>query len=134
MSDWCGTYSTAPPVNAGLDLEMPGPPVHRGPALVKAVNQGLVDENTVDERVLEVLSLVERAGKFRHPDETPEFSNPNPNKSLLRKAASEGVVLLKNNRDILPLAKTTRVALIGGAAKDPIITAAGAPLSIPNTK
>ena len=37
MSDWFGSHSTAPTVNAGLDLEMPGPPRDRGAKLVAAV-------------------------------------------------------------------------------------------------
>ncbi len=40
MSDWFGSHSTAPTVNAGLDLEMPGPPRDRGAKLVDAVDAG----------------------------------------------------------------------------------------------
>ena len=43
MSDWFGSHSTAPTVNAGLDLEMPGPPRDRGAKLVAAVEAGEVD-------------------------------------------------------------------------------------------
>jgi beta-glucosidase len=109
----------------GLDLEMPGPAAHRGPALEKAVKDGLVDEDTVNQCVLKVLRLVERSRKFQHPEESPDFSNPNPNKALLRKSAAEGMVLLKNEESILPLKKTTKVALIGGAATNPVINSGG---------
>ena len=40
MSDWFGSRSTAPTVNAGLDLEMPGPARDRGAKLVAAVDGG----------------------------------------------------------------------------------------------
>ena len=42
MSDWFGSHSTAPTVNAGLDLEMPGPTRDRGEKLVAAVRAGEV--------------------------------------------------------------------------------------------
>ena len=125
MSDWYGTYSTTPSVNAGLDLEMPGPAFYRGPALVEAVQKGEVSEETVNARVMKVLRLIEKSGKFEHPDETPEYSTPNPPKALLRKAAADGMVLLKNEGGILPLKNSVNVALIGAAAKDPIINGGG---------
>nr|WP_272212650.1 glycoside hydrolase family 3 N-terminal domain-containing protein [Marinicella sp. W31]MDC2878566.1 glycoside hydrolase family 3 N-terminal domain-containing protein [Marinicella sp. W31] len=40
MSDWFGTNGTAEPVNAGHDLEMPGPTRHRGARLLAAVKAG----------------------------------------------------------------------------------------------
>lgn len=125
MSDSFGTYSTSPSVNVGLDLEMPGPAFFRGPALVKAVQNGEVSGKTVDARVMKVLRLVEKSGKFDHPEETPEYSTPNPPKALLRKAAADGMVLLKNDAAILPLQKSSKVALIGAAARDPIINGGG---------
>ena len=62
MSDWFGSHSTAPTVNAGLDLEMPGPPRDRGDKLVAAVEAGEVHRETVRERALNVLRLMERTG------------------------------------------------------------------------
>ncbi len=47
MSDWFGSRSTAPTINAGLDLEMPGPPRDRGAKLVAAVEAGEVDAAAV---------------------------------------------------------------------------------------
>jgi beta-glucosidase len=40
MSDWFGSHSTAPTINAGLDLEMPGPTRDRGVKLMAAVEAG----------------------------------------------------------------------------------------------
>ena len=47
MSDWFGSHSTAATVNAGLDLEMPGPTRDRGAKLVAAVRAGEVSEQAV---------------------------------------------------------------------------------------
>src|SRR5271170_5683751 len=103
---------------------MPGPAFFRGPALVKDVQNGQVSEKTVDERVLKILRSIKRSGKFENPEETAEFSNPKPNKTLLRRAA-EGMVLLTNEGNILPLKKSTKVALIGAAASEPVINGGG---------
>jgi len=114
MSDWSGTYSTAPSVNAGLDLEMPGPTQVRGPKLVEAVRNGEVDEATIDERVMKVVDLLDKTGKFVHPDEPEEKSVIDPElQKLARQTAAEGMVLLKNEGAILPLSKKTSVAVIG---------------------
>jgi beta-glucosidase len=64
MSDWFGSHSTAPTVNAGLDIEMPGPPRDRGAKLVAAVETGEVTAAKVRERALNVLRLMERTGRF----------------------------------------------------------------------
>ena len=47
MSDWFGSRSTAPTLNAGLDLEMPGPTRDRGDKLVAAVEAGEVSAANV---------------------------------------------------------------------------------------
>jgi beta-glucosidase len=125
MSDWLGTYSTSAAVNAGLDLEMPGPPLHRGLRLVEAVKKGEVSEETINTRVMKVLHLVQKSGKYDDPKEFPEFSNPNPNKALLRKSAVDGMVLLKNEMVILPIEKSAKIALIGAFGRDPVINGGG---------
>lgn len=58
MSDWFGVNSICPSVEAGLDLEMPGPPRKRGKNLVDAVNLGLLKESTLDVNVRRILELV----------------------------------------------------------------------------
>ena len=58
MSDWFGTHSTVAAANAGLDLEMPGPPQYFGEKLAAAVRAGEVAEATLDEKVHRVLALI----------------------------------------------------------------------------
>jgi beta-glucosidase len=48
ISDWFGTKSTVEAANAGLDLEMPGPPQWMGDGLLQAVKEGQVDKPTID--------------------------------------------------------------------------------------
>lgn len=58
MSDWFGVNSICPSVEAGLDLEMPGPPRKRGKNLVNAVNLGYMKESSLDSNVRRILELV----------------------------------------------------------------------------
>ncbi|KAF2458814.1 glycoside hydrolase superfamily [Lineolata rhizophorae] len=115
ISDWAGTYSCAEPVNAGMDLEMPGPSVQRGAKLLSAIADGKVTEETVTESALRVLELVARAGKWQDPTESPEREaiGNTVRDELICQAAAEGMVLLKNESSILPLTPSDRIAVIG---------------------
>ncbi|KAJ4263343.1 hypothetical protein NW762_006161 [Fusarium torreyae] len=115
VSDWFGTYSTSEAINAGQDLEMPGPTRWRGETLVHAVTSNKVRRSKLDERVRNVLKLVKHSiEKTSIPPNAPETQLQNEkNTRLLREAAAESVVLLKNDKKILPLDPTKRVAVIG---------------------
>ncbi|GHO93913.1 beta-glucosidase [Reticulibacter mediterranei] len=129
VSDWfMSVKSTAPSVNAGLDLEMPGPGVWRGELLLQAVERGEVDEATLDTSIRRLLLLLQRAGVFEHPEEPAEQGIDLPeHRALIREAAAEGIVLLKNEGDVLPLQheKLNSVAIIGPNAKVARIMAGG---------
>ncbi|WP_220195219.1 beta-glucosidase [Ktedonospora formicarum] len=121
VSDWfLSVKSTAASVNEGLDLEMPGPGLWRGEKLLQAVKDGEVEESTLDESVRRLLRLLEKAGKFEHPEEEPEQAVNNPeHRALIREAAASGMVLLKNDHDVLPLRRESSrsLAIIGPNAK-----------------
>ncbi|KAJ5083654.1 Beta-glucosidase [Penicillium angulare] len=118
MSDWFGTYSTSEAVNAGLDLEMPGPPRWRGSALTHAITANKVSLAALNARVRAVLKLVQKASKSGVPQKAPETQLNRPeDRALLRRIASEAIVLLKNDQNILPLNKNKKVAVIGPNSK-----------------
>jgi beta-glucosidase len=121
MSDWYGTHTTVDAAEAGLDLEMPGPPQHRGQHLLKAVESGQVDEDVVTERARRVLQLMERTGVLdgRAPEPDDEFYDDNAERNaLLRRVAAQAIVLLRNENAVLPLDATRlkTVALVGPLA------------------
>ncbi len=62
MSDWHATHDTVDDINAGLDLEMPGPPRFFGKHLAGAVLDGRVDEETLNCAAVRVLTLAGRVG------------------------------------------------------------------------
>ena len=112
MSDWFGSRTTAPTVNAGLDLEMPGPTRDRGEKLVQAVKDGLVSREMVRERAANMLRLMARVGSLDDHRPHQEQADDRPeHRALIRRAGAEGAVLLKND-GLLPLS-AQRIAVIG---------------------
>ena len=119
MSDWFGSHSTEQTVNAGLDLEMPGPTRDRGQKLVAAVNDGRVSRGTVRKRVLNMLRLMQRTGALDDLRVDEERADDRPaHRALIRRAGAEAAVLLRNE-GVLPLAAGGRgkIAVIGPNAK-----------------
>jgi beta-glucosidase len=128
MSDWFGTKSTAAAASNGLDLEMPGPPQWRGQKLLAAVEAGEVHEAAIDEAARRMLGIIMRSGQFDRPEDPPERANDRPeHHALLRAAAAEGIVLLKNAGGILPLQADAleSIAIIGPNAKTAQIMGGG---------
>lgn len=118
MSDWFGSRSTAPTVNAGLDLEMPGPTRDRGQRLVDAVEAGEVPAETVRARARAMLRLMARTGALDDHRPFAERADQRPeHAALIRRAGAEGAVLLKNDGGLLPLAPGGSLAVIGPNAK-----------------
>lgn len=127
MSDWFATHSAAPSLNAGLDLEMPGPPLQRGERLLEAVRAGEVAQETLGRSVRRTLQLASRVGAFDDPALAEERAVDRPeHRALIRRAGAEGTVLLKNS-GVLPLnpQKLTEVAVIGPNAKTAQIMGGG---------
>ena len=118
-SERFGTYSVSEAVSAGLDLEMPGPSRFRGEVLAHAISANKISESTLDGRVRAVLNLVKEAAKSGIPEKGVEKLLDRPaDRALLRRAATESVVLLKNEGGVLPLNKSKPIAVIGPNARD----------------
>lgn len=128
VSDWFESVkSTAVSLNAGLDLEMPVPR-WRGEKLLAAVERDEVAAATIDTSVRRLLLLLDRAGLFEHPQAASEQAIDLPERrTLVREAAAEGIVLLKNEGQVLPLEpqQLTKVAVIGPNAQVAQITGGG---------
>jgi beta-glucosidase len=115
LTDWFSAGSSDESPRAGLDLQMPGPGRFYGPALAEAVRAGEVEEALVDAQVRRMLSVWDRIGALADPPSTQETSIDRPeHRTLAREAASEAMVLLKND-DLLPLDADSieRLAVIG---------------------
>jgi beta-glucosidase len=127
-----GTYSVDQSINAGLDLEMPGPPRWRTNLLVHHMlsSQKVLPE-TLDPRVTNLLTFVQKLAR-KNPEvvygDGKERSRDVPEtRAFCRKLAADGMVLLKNEHNVLPLkaSKVKKVAIIGPSAKKRVISGGG---------
>jgi beta-xylosidase len=125
-----GTATSAPQAGAqalaaGLDVELPVPYGY-GPALVQAVQQGLISMDVVDRAVRRVLEWKFRLGLFEQPyvDEgrvMPAFVDP-ANGTLSKKLTAESMTLLKNEGGVLPLTKGQGTIAVIGPHADTVMT------------
>ncbi|KAM0084236.1 hypothetical protein ACKRZS_003592 [Fusarium odoratissimum] len=126
MSDWYGTYGCTDALNAGVDIEMPGPSRHRADKALVAVVSGKVSRKTIDERARKVLELGNATASARVS--TKESTRDSPeDRALNRRLATESVVLLKNSDKILPInpQDCEDIAIIGPNAKLPAACGGG---------
>jgi beta-glucosidase len=116
MSDWDATYDGVAAANNGLDLEMPSGKFMNRANLIPAVKDGRVSEATIDDKVRRILHTAIEYGFFDRPQTDtglPVYSQEG--REVATQEAREGMVLLKNDHDILPLdkAKLKTIAVIG---------------------
>ncbi len=116
VSDWVSTHSTVNAANNGLDLEMPSGDVFSKAKLKKAISEGKVSEATINDKITRILRVKFQAGLFDRqisPDTT--VLTGEAHKNLAREIARESIVLLKNDRNLLPLDMDNlkKIAVIG---------------------
>ena len=111
--------AAAKTLNAGVDMEMVSRTINEtGAGLVKS---GKVSMATIDDAVRTILRIKFRLGLFDHPfadinREKATLLSPE-NRQFAREVAAKSFVLLKNEKETLPLSKRTKeIAVIGGLA------------------
>ena len=127
MSDWDATYDGVAAANSGLDLEMPSGKFMNRATLLPAIKAGTVSMATIDDKVRRILRTAIQFGWLDH--EQTELSTPLLNvagKQVALDAARSGMVLLKNDGNLLPLGKESikSIAVIGPDAY-PAVPAGG---------
>jgi len=129
MSDWGGVHEVAV-AQAGNDLEMPGGKFATVAKLQAALKDGRLTQAAVDDSVRRILRTVIRVGLLdpRTPPDAAVVNAPEHQK-LAFTAAAEGIVLLKNERHLLPLDRREihTIAVLGRPAKHLEIGALGSP-------
>jgi len=114
MSDWFAGADITAQVKAGNDVMMPGTK-KQVEALTQAVESGEVTESDLDicvRRILNVITLAPSQRNYPYSDQPALRDNAN----ISRKAASEGMVLLKNEHSALPLKSGQTLALFGNGS------------------
>jgi beta-glucosidase len=104
-------------LRAGVDMDITCEPAYMGP-LVENVQQGRVPIELVNRAVRRVLELKFRLGLFEHPyadlDYAMRVMHSEEHRQLALQSAREGIVLLKNENNVLPLKKDLKsIAVIG---------------------
>lgn len=130
VSDWGGSNDHALGVKNGSHLEMPGTGNSGVHDIVKAVKNGDLTEEVLDQRLDELLSVIFDTHQATEEKKGTSFDIEAHHK-LARKAAQESIVLLKNEDNILPLQPGTKVAVIGDFAQTPRYQGAGSSLVNP---
>ncbi len=116
ISDWGSVHDTVEAAKAGNDIEMPSPQFFSPANLSTALQNRQITQAVIDDKVRRVLRTAVRTGLLdgpRMPD--PAQVNSPEHQKLALKVAQEGIVLLKNAGNLLPLdrTKTRSVAVIG---------------------
>ena len=130
MSDWGATHSTIPAALRGLDQQS-GWPFDKSPyfqgALIEAVQNRHVPQARFDDMVRRVLRTMYKHGLMEHPvkveDDKIDYA---AHAKVTQADAEEGIVLLKNDKNILPLSGTVKtIAVIGGHADKGVLSGGG---------
>jgi beta-galactosidase len=124
MSDWEGTHSTIRAALSGLDQEQPGTK-YFGDALKQAIASNQVPQLRLDDMVHRILRSMFAAGVIDNPP-ISSVVDPFQGRDDAQHIAEESIVLLKNERNVLPLAKSIRsIALIGSHADVGVLSGGG---------
>jgi beta-glucosidase len=132
VSDWeaidqiTGDYYQAvvTAINAGVDMNMVPYNAKRFiDTLTKAVEEGDVSIERINDAVRQILTVKMEMGLFEQPFSQPELLaevGSDAHRALAREAVAKSVVLLKNDNGLLPLDKDIPQLFVGGVAADDI--------------
>lgn len=114
VSDWHGGKDAVAQMKAGNEMLQPGKK-REFDSIIAAVKDGRLDEKRIDRNVKYILGLIEKTPHFRGY----AFSNAPDlaaHAEVTRQSATEGMVLLKNDRGALPLENAKNIALYGSTS------------------
>jgi beta-glucosidase len=129
MSDWGNVHSGAKAALAGLDQQS-GKTLDKQPWFVKplrdAVDKGEVPAARIDDMVIRILRSMAATGLLDRPDEPATEIDFAGNAKVAQAVAEQGIVLLKNEGGLLPIAAgAKRIAVIGGHADIGVLSGGG---------
>lgn len=119
VSDWGASKRVTGPkalIEAGLSIEMAGREQYTLENMQTLKTSGQFPEKHFEDNIRRILRVMMLVGQFDNPASLPEGSiNTKEHQQLARKLAEEGMVLLKNEKNLLPLdiAKIKKVAILG---------------------
>lgn len=120
ISDWGGTHSTVNAFNNGLDVEMGSNPPYDNyyfaKPLLDSINAGKINEQSLDEKVHRILWVIYKTSLSNNLQKGS--INTAAHSKTVYDIATESIVLLKNEKHLLPLNSThiKSIAVIGDNA------------------
>ncbi|WP_339206154.1 glycoside hydrolase family 3 C-terminal domain-containing protein [Paenibacillus sp. FSL K6-3182] len=128
VSDWGAVDERVDALAAGLELEMPSSNGSGDKKIIEAVQSGKLSVELLDQAVARLLRII-----FMSVDQKKENASYNVGEhhQLARTVASECMVLLKNEQQLLPLSKGKKVAVIGAFAQKPRFQGGGSSHIVP---
>jgi beta-glucosidase len=134
MSDWRATYDGVAAANGGLDLEMPTGEFMNRKNLLPALRDGRLTQQVMDEKIRHILQTAARFGWLDRQQIDLQVSKyDEANHKVALDAARESIVLLKNERQLLPLDKhkIKSILVVGPNAHPAQPVAGGSGAAIP---
>jgi len=134
MSDWGATHDGIAAANAGMDLEMPSASFMNKRTLMPAIESGQVSLATIDDKVRRILRKAFQFGFYdREQADTSIPAYSQEGREVALEEARSGMVLLKNERHLLPLdkSKIKTIAVLGPDAYPAVIGGGGSSLTKP---
>lgn len=113
VSDWSAAYDQVQAFIAGNDIDMPGP--RKIDKVVQAVEDGELDESVLDKALERVLTLILEMPAVR--GKQYQTIDREISRKAAYNSAKEGIVLLKNRNNILPLSKNSKICFYGEKSK-----------------
>ncbi len=130
VSDWGASNDHALGVKNGSHLEMPGTKSVGQKEILKGIEEGVLTEEELNQRLDELLDVIFRTHDAAKQSNIVSF-DVEKHHALAQKAAEEAIVLLKNEDNLLPLQESAKVAVIGDFAKVPRYQGAGSSMVNP---
>ncbi len=128
VTDWGAANNRISGLENGNELEMPNSKGYYDKKICTAVRNGELSESVVDEAADRILTLIKKSEANLKDGYTYD---KDAHHKLAAKICGESIVLLKNEENILPIAKDKKIAVIGEMARAPRYQGAGSSLINP---
>ncbi len=132
MSDWGNVHSAAKAANAGLDQESGeevdvifNKQVFFNDQLKAAIQNNEVSQDRLNDMVTRYLTALVASGIYDRPEEGLKEIDYTANATVAQREAEHGIVLLRNERNALPLSTPKTIAIIGGHADVGVLSGGG---------
>lgn len=128
ISDWGSVNSRVKALLAGMNLEMPNSNGRYDANVYKAFQEGVIKEEDIDNSLRQLLRIV---FKCKEKKQNKVFYVPDEHHKVAYELGKEGVILLKNEDDILPISNNQNLGVIGEFAIHPRYQGSGSAWIVP---